>query len=139
MSRLEATTPVLQVADVARSVAWYRSVLELDADPSPADPSFAILSRDGLEIMLQSEDAKAPHPAATRADPEPGWSIYLRVTGGDILDLARTVREHTPLLRGPERAFYGMVEFEIADPDGHRICVGENLPHTLDVPLRRET
>jgi hypothetical protein len=55
--------------------------------------------------------------------------------GGRLLALADAVRRHTPLLRGPERMFYGQVEFEIADPDGHRLCIAEPLPADAKAPF----
>ena len=64
------------------------------------------------------------------------WDIYLRVHGGSLLTLAEAAKERTELLRGPERAFYGQVEFEVADPDGHRVCIGEPLPPAANIPTR---
>jgi hypothetical protein len=43
----------------------------------------------------------------------------------------------TPLVRGPERMFYGLVEFEVIDPDGYRICVSGSVP-AAGVPDARE-
>jgi hypothetical protein len=48
------------------------------------------------------------------------------------------VRRVTPVLRGPERMFYGLVEYEVEDPDGHRVCVSGSLPVSANVPLARE-
>ncbi len=85
--------------------------------------------------MLQGVDA-------TGGDHLPGggvhdeWDVYLRMHGGNLLALAAAAKKRTELLRGPERAFYGQVEFGIADPDGHRICVGEPLPAEANVPTR---
>lgn len=126
--------PVLQVADVARSLAWYRDVLGFQADPFPdATPySFAILTRDRAELMLQCGEDLGPRPTG------PGWAVYLRCDGGKLLDLAATVAQRSPLLRGPERMFYGQVEFEVADPDGHRLCLAEPLGPEADVPTFRE-
>ena len=128
--------PVLKVWDVGRSIDWYSSVFGFTADPFPDSPpySFAILCRDGAQIMLQgSEDvAEQQRPSSVHSE----WDVYLRVHGGNLLSLAEAAKELTVLLRGPERAFYGQVEFEVADPDGHRICVGEPLPAALDIPMR---
>lgn len=54
-----------------------------------------------------------------------GWRVYLRVTGGELLELAEIVAEHTQFARPPERMFDGQMEFEIVDPDGHPICVAD--------------
>ena len=44
----------------------------------------------------------------------------------------------TALVRGPERMFYGLVEFEVLDPDGYRICVSGAVPAGANVPAARE-
>jgi catechol 2,3-dioxygenase-like lactoylglutathione lyase family enzyme len=127
---LHRATPVLQSADVARSIAWYARVLGFKADPFPEKPPyfFAILTRDGEELMLQF----ACNPAAHE-----NWSVYLRQEGGKLLELCEHARQQTPILRGPERMFYGQVEFEIADPDGHHLIVAEELPPSVNVPKAR--
>jgi hypothetical protein len=38
----------------------------------------------------------------------------------------------------PERMFNGPVEFEVADPDGYRICVSGELPASAHVPSASE-
>ena len=138
---LDRAVPVLQVIDVARSIAWYRDALNFDADPFPARPpySFAILRRDGVELMLQlAHGGPAPDGRRDPATPRPGWAIYLRLEGGELLDLAEALRRRAPLLRGPERMPYGQVELEIADPDGHRLCLAEALDAGAAVPPARE-
>jgi hypothetical protein len=54
--RFERAVPVRQVADVGRSLDRYVAVLGFDPDPFPQKPpyAFAILRRDGAEIMLPS-------------------------------------------------------------------------------------
>ena len=139
MPRLQRAVPVLQVKDVARSIAWYVGVFGFDADPFPATPpfGFAILRRDDAEIMLQCSDA--PPPGVKGSTPtDAGWAVYLRTSGEDLLDLAAAVRRVTPVLRGPERMFYGLVEFEVEDPDGYRVCVSGSLPASANVPLASE-
>ena len=133
--------PVLQVANVEISLRWYGDVLGFTSDPFPRDPphSFAILRRDGAEIMLQCADEQRAVGASERvADPEFLWSVYLRISGTEILDVAAEVGRRAELLRGPERMFYGLVEFEVCDPDGHRICVGGEAPPGANVKLREE-
>ena len=132
--RFERAVPVLQVADVGRSIDWYVAVFGVDADPFPPKPpyGFAILRRDGVEIMLQSG---TPQPLDAKNE---GWTVYLRIAGEGFLELAESVRRATPLVRGPERMFYGLVEFEVLDPDGYRICVSGAVPADANVPAARE-
>ena len=124
MMRIGSSVPVLQVADVERSINWYASVFGFESDPFPGTPpySFAILRRDRSEIMLQCSDDTVCENSRR------GWSVYLRIEGGELLEFAKIVREHTELAREPERIFYGQVEFDVVDPDGHVICVAEALP-----------
>ena len=122
---------MLRVADVDRSVEWYRRVLRFDADCFADEPphEFAILTRDGARIMLQraSPDEKAgPRNPAT-------WSVHLRLSGEKLLELHDQVRLETKVVAGPWRKFYCDVEFEIADPAGHRLCLGEVLPDSVQV------
>jgi uncharacterized glyoxalase superfamily protein PhnB len=132
--RFEQAIPVLQVADVGRSIEWYFAAFGFDADPFPPSPpyGFAILRRDGAEVMLQSGT-----PQRLDAKDE-SWRVYLRIAGDGLLDLADSVRRATPLVHGPERMFYGLVEFEVIDPDGHRICVSGSVPAGANVPAARE-
>jgi hypothetical protein len=132
MMRIDRAVPVLRVADVDRSVNWYRRVLRFDAECFPAEPpyAFAILTRDGAELMLQrvsSGERSGP------VDPE-AWSVYLRLSGQKLLELHDEVRAETKVLAGPCRKTYCQAEFEIADPDGHRLCLGELLPDSVQLP-----
>ena len=96
--RFDRAVPVLQVADVGQSIDWYGAAFGFDADPFPPNPpyGFAILRRDSTEIMLQHGDAPhAPDPK------DEGWTVYLRIAGDGLLDLAESLRRATPLVRGP--------------------------------------
>jgi catechol 2,3-dioxygenase-like lactoylglutathione lyase family enzyme len=135
----ERACPVLQVTDVERSVRWYEDVLGFVGDPLPTAPphAFAMLRSDGAEVMLQQARARGTRPPGA-PDPELLWSVYLRVSSAAILPVAAAVAKKTPLLRGPELMSYDMVEFEVGDPDGHRVCVGGEPPPGADVKKRAE-
>ena len=66
------------------------------------------------------------------------WSVYLRVAGDGLMSLAESVRRATALVRGPERMFYGLVEFEVLDPDSYRVCVSGAVRADANVPAARE-
>lgn len=133
--RFERAVPVLQVADVARSIEWYVALFGFEPDPFPESPpyAFAILRRDDTEMMLQAGTSSRPADAR-----EEGWTVYLRIGGDGLLSLAESARRVTPLVRGPERMFYGLVEFEVIDPDGYRVCVSGSVPVGANVPAARE-
>ena len=141
MSEYQRAVPVLQVANVESSLRWYVDVLGFTADTFPKDPpySFAILRRDGAEIMLQcSNNVRGERSFAHKSDPEFLWSVYLRIARTSVLEVAAAVEKKVQLLRGPERMFYGLVEFEVCDTDGYRICVGGEAPPGANVKLHEE-
>jgi catechol 2,3-dioxygenase-like lactoylglutathione lyase family enzyme len=58
-ARLESVQPVLMVRDVAASIGFYQSLgFELAFTDSAADPRYAGVRRDGVELHLQWHDAK---------------------------------------------------------------------------------
>ena len=140
MASYQRAVPVLQVANVETSLRWYADVLGFAANPFPKSPpySFAILRRDDAEIMLQCAETDGPSSPQRRADPEFRWSIYLRVSGTAILEVATAAGKKAPLMRGPERMAYGLVEFELRDADGYRVCVSGEVPAGTTVKAREE-
>ncbi|HLQ38402.1 MAG TPA: VOC family protein [Planctomycetota bacterium] len=125
--RLLASTPLLVVADLQRSIAFYRDQLGFGAPSVWGEPPcFAMLHRDGFELMLSLADGKS------RVQPNgPGgtWDVYLRVA--DVAAEARALAEaNVALAKGPTATFYGMREIEVLDPDGHRLCFAQDLGQT---------
>jgi catechol 2,3-dioxygenase-like lactoylglutathione lyase family enzyme len=132
MARFDQVVPVLQVRDVSVSIDWYSKILGFEGWTFPKVPpfSFALLSRDGVELMFQ----RGIRPERTSLALDSGWAVYIRLRGGDLLGLAAHVKEKTTLLRKPTRMPYREVEFMVQDPDGHIIVLGEQLPDDVDVP-----
>lgn len=119
--RLNALTPLLVVSDLQRALDFYVQKLAF-AEPSVwgEPPCFAMLNRDGFELMLSSD----AEPARVR--PNGVWDLYLRV--GDIAaELAALRAAGVTIDKGPTDTFYEMREIEIVDPDGHRICVAQDV------------
>src|SRR5689334_23308833 len=57
-ARLEAVQPVLMVRDVTASIEFFQLLgFELAFRDSPADPKYAGVRRDGVELHLQWHDA----------------------------------------------------------------------------------
>jgi len=58
-ARLEAVHPVLMVRDVSASIQFYRCLgFDLAFTDSEADPKYAGVKRDAVELHLQWHDAK---------------------------------------------------------------------------------
>jgi catechol 2,3-dioxygenase-like lactoylglutathione lyase family enzyme len=121
---IDATVPVFRVASVARSMKWYADVLGFEADAvgPPGDPVFAILRRDRVEIMIQKVQRGVGEPRGA-AKAGGGWDLYLRVD--DVRLLHEAVRSKIPAVGAIVPRPYGCHEFEVEDPDGHVLVLGQ--------------
>ena len=121
---LRSIATVLPVSDVATTMQWYRDVLGFAADPWPADkPCFAILRRDGVEIMVRQD------PSAMRKNGRASrWNAYIRLDGNAVESLFAELKDKAHVLRSVEKASYGQTEFEIEDCNGYVLCFAEMQP-----------
>jgi catechol 2,3-dioxygenase-like lactoylglutathione lyase family enzyme len=128
---IRQAVPLLRVADVARSMAWYRGVLGFVGDPFPAAPphQFAILRHGPVELMLRrgSPPQRAPHPPYD-------WDVYLRREGAGFRELFTAYQAKGLVTRRLEQMPYGLAEFELTDPDGYVICLSQLLEEAGDLP-----
>ena len=111
--------PVLDVANVRRSLAFYERLGFEAGPPWGEPPSFAICQRGDVTLALSLADAVAPLPV------NHGWAAYIYVDDVEGLH-AEFASEgvETSELRRPEH--YGCDDFEVRDPDGHRIAFGQS-------------
>lgn len=128
---IQLLVPVLRVADVARSMEWYRDTLALVGDPFPAKPpfEFAILRQGQSELMLR----RGSPPV--RSTPRPyDWDVYLRREGEHFREVYAALNARSIVTRRLELMPYGLAEFEIIDPDGYVICLSQQLKDAGDLP-----
>jgi catechol 2,3-dioxygenase-like lactoylglutathione lyase family enzyme len=104
------------VVDVPKAIEFYRDILDFHCTFTNGDPiSFAIMKRDAVQLMLQTE----------RLGGVPGRNgCYIKLTGVESLyaEYQKKVVKIVHPLRTEE---YEMKEFMIADPDGNTINFGE--------------
>jgi len=121
---IDAIVPVLRVVDIVRSMTWYRDVLGFvgEAVGPPGRPSFAILSRDGVELMLQRvrQDVGASRSATAVGG---GWDVYLRIADAEAA--WKAIQAQVPDLAPIVIQEYGCREFAVTDPDGHVLVLGD--------------
>ena len=116
--RLGRAAPGVPVRDVDTALAFYVGVLGMTETFRNGDPvGFVIVERDDAEIHLTLQ----PSHRATTAN-----VLHLMV------DDAEALHEHLQaqgvrIVKGIRDADYGMRTFVLADPDGNRIDVGEDL------------
>jgi catechol 2,3-dioxygenase-like lactoylglutathione lyase family enzyme len=106
--------PLLQTEDIARTRAWYETVLGFACIASDR-AAWLRLARDGVGNMFMSNARMGARGAtATR---------YIHVD--DVMGLWASVANHVPAEWGPQRMSYGMIEFAIKDPNGYLLSFGQ--------------
>ena len=124
--RLRSSTPVFLVSDIAATMHWYQANLRFQADPFPESPPhvFCILSKDGVEIMLQ-QLAGYEKPDLYRKRDGGVWDVYLRMEG--VVELFQAVSKagEVTILEPLRRQPYGAIEFVIRDPNGYTLVFAE--------------
>jgi catechol 2,3-dioxygenase-like lactoylglutathione lyase family enzyme len=125
MARVTGISPVLLVADLERSVAYYRDRLGFHCATHGDPPDFATADRDGQTILLAlAEDSSRLVPHWKIVDMM--WNVYIRVDDADAI--YAEVQE-----RGAEIDYtiydapHGFREFGVTDPDGHDIAFGQRI------------
>lgn len=119
--RITASHPVLAVHDLDISGAWYRDVLgcELD-DVEPGNWRFC--RAGGIMFML----GRCPDVPAAAELGDHSYIAYLYVDDVDAFH-QRAVAAGAEILSAPEDQPWGMREFGLCSPDGHRFSLGQSL------------
>lgn len=120
------TVPVLRVRDVAATVAWYRRHLGFSAEafPERAPHEFAILERDGVQLLVRGTVAES---RVTR-DGHSGWDLYIWVDGADLGRMEAAFALAGDVVRPLSPMGSSMAELEVRDPDGYVLCLGGPTP-----------
>jgi catechol 2,3-dioxygenase-like lactoylglutathione lyase family enzyme len=123
--RVFASTPVLVVADLDRAIGFYTRVLGY-RDPVAwgEPPCFAMLHRDEHDLMLSLTEPVAP---VQRSPHSAGWALHLRVADLATEQRALEAAGVKPVSGPSDPTPYGMIELILDDPDGNRICLGQDL------------
>lgn len=124
--QLLRSAPYFPVPDVEQSALYYERVLGFARDYAAGSPTeFAIVSRDGLSIMLRLV------PAASHLSPNEQqggtWDVFFWVR--DVRALHAEVLSHgADIVYGPiVQASYGMEEIAVRDPNGYILGFGQSV------------
>lgn len=121
VARIVDSRCVLAVRNLEASTRYYLDVLGFTRDPINAD-GWSFLSKDNFRIMLG--ECPDETPASELGDHS--YFAYLLVDGVD--DYYREVSARGAQVRSkPEDKPWGLREFALATPDGHRITCGEPI------------
>jgi len=119
MARLEATRLMLAVRNLRAATDFYVNVLGLQRDFGDESDGWSWLSRDNFRVGL-GECADAV-PASELGDHS--YVVYVSVDDIDGL-YTEWVSRGAPILTPPETKPWGMREFALRTPDGHRMTFG---------------
>lgn len=121
--RLRSLTPLLVVADLPRALAFFARLGFVDPAAHGEPPCFAMLNRDGLELMLQLPEVFG---TARANGPSGSWDVYLKVDDLAAEQVALAAAG-VAIRKGPVDTAYGMREIVVESPDGHRICLAQDV------------
>ncbi|HXE30814.1 MAG TPA: VOC family protein [Terriglobales bacterium] len=134
MAAIQAISPSWIVSDVGRTIAFYRDTLGFETRYSaPAEgPFFAIIGREGAQILIKSQGGIVPVPNFKR-HPFLRWDAFVYAADPDALaaDFAGRGAEFSAPL---EDTHDGLRGFEIRDPDGYILFFGR--PQTQGISPR---
>ena len=124
--QLLRSAPYFPVPDVEQSTRYYERVLGFDRDYTAGTPAeFAIVSRDGLPIMLR----RVPDGPRISPNEQQGgtWDVFFWVR--DVRTLhAELLARGADIVYGPiVQASYGMEEIAVRDRDGYVLGFGQQL------------
>jgi catechol 2,3-dioxygenase-like lactoylglutathione lyase family enzyme len=119
-----AISPFLIVSNVDRTIAFYceRLGFETTFQEPDRNPFFAIIRRDGAQILLKSEVDVAPLPNPKR-HPSMRWDAFVYAPDPDAL--AAEFVDHGVAFSAPLAETHdGLRGFELTDPDGYVLFFG---------------
>jgi predicted lactoylglutathione lyase len=120
--------PFFNVRSVVASANYYRDKLGFHFDRFWNEPpSFCMVKRGGIIIMLSQNDQPAAIRPNRLVDPEEGaWDAYVWVDDADKL-FAEYQSRGVKIVRPPCDQVYKCRDFEADDLDGYRLCFGHTL------------
>jgi catechol 2,3-dioxygenase-like lactoylglutathione lyase family enzyme len=117
-------SPCLIVSDIEATIAFYKNVLGFEAtfrEPE-SDPFFAVIRRDGAQILIKAHEGITPTPNSSR-HPFLKWDAFIYAPDPDALARELVGRGAT-LSSAVDDTSEGLRGFEITDPDGYVLFFG---------------
>jgi catechol 2,3-dioxygenase-like lactoylglutathione lyase family enzyme len=127
---MKRTWPIIGVADVAASDAWYRSLLGLQPEDLHHDDFAMITDPDGTVLVCLHEwggHGEGP-PLQTRGDFQPGNGCLLFIRVDDFDSALTRARDIAPRFETDPEVFISGPDtraFTVRDPDGYYVTINE--------------
>jgi catechol 2,3-dioxygenase-like lactoylglutathione lyase family enzyme len=115
-SMMVGAATVFVVADMARSVSYYRDVLGFDVTFQYGEPVFyTCLCRDevALHLLASTNTGRLPGNG--------GICVFVRDVDGVYAEIVARGAEP---VKPPQTYDYGMRDFDVLDPDGNQLTFG---------------
>lgn len=122
-------TPVLIVEEIEKSLPFWigRMGFEKTVEvPEGGRLGFAILVRDGAELMLQSVESARKDAPQFASKGQPG-SVGMFIEVEDFGDVLKRL-EGYPVALAERTTFYGMREIGVFEPGGHPVVFAASAP-----------
>ena len=119
MARIIGSRCVLAVRDLKVSTEYFTQVLGFERDPVDAE-GWSFLTRDNFRVMLgECPDERPAAELGNHSD-----FAYLYVDGVDQF-YEEVAARGAEILSAPANKPWGLREFGLRTPDGHRLTCGE--------------
>jgi uncharacterized glyoxalase superfamily protein PhnB len=126
---LKNLIPMLKVSDIEASLEFYREALDFKVVSNPdavKESRWATIRSGWTEIMLSQTESPPVTLGINHPESGDAWSAIFYFYPDDVARLYAQViargYQPTPL----KVTVYGMREFSLSDPDGHRLSFGQN-------------
>jgi uncharacterized glyoxalase superfamily protein PhnB len=118
-------TPLIQVFDMRRSVAWYRDVLGfevLQTHEPDGHLYWAMLKLGDSVLMLNAkyEDDQRPASPPERVEGHGDLTLYFDCPNVD--EAYELLKSRGCDVAAPRTRYYGMRQLTVTDPDGFELC-----------------
>ena len=120
----QAISPCFIVSDVDQTIAFYRDKLGFESRfrAPERDAFFAVIGREGAQILIKSDKDVSPLPNHKRHY-YMRWDAFVYAPDPDAL--AAEFADHGAAFSAPlEDTHDGLRGFEISDPDGYILFFG---------------
>ena len=126
---LKKLTPNLMVEDVNRTVSFYKDVLGFEAlatVPEEGQLNWALMKRDGVEIMFQSRSSLGGELSVLAGVPiGASQTLYIEITG--LTELYEQLRGRVEIVSDLHGTFYSTQEFYLKDCNGYILGFSEAI------------
>ncbi len=122
--RFKQVVPLLQVGDMAETLAYYEQVLDFRLDfawPSTTDPKWAQLSRDATSFLFTIDLGTSSAPFIA----EKGNGVVLYIVVDDVIAVHAELVARGALIVQDLHDFGGRRQCSIADPNGYVLAFSE--------------